>query len=250
MFENKRNIKLIQPLSIALAICFCWALPVAAQKNIKPLQPGLARRVQGAQQSAALSRPLAVKTLKIINLPARPSVRILLPTAPHVKNSVRLLPPRQVYPTLHKLGKRKMFVPRDFVNQTEALYRGMAIASIDELKNILTNGLELKKSNYPKQIFTAYNPLTAVLYSQPTHRFNAEADLPVLVKIPRTPALAKYAPEEFATALAFRKSVPAEAISDVWVLLEVNKQADWYKAFLEEGEVVLLPADGQLQDAP
>lgn len=233
----------IQRFGITLATCFCLALPVAAQKNIKSLQRAL------AQAGTTSTVPLTVKTLKIVNLPARPSVHILLnvPPAPRVKHSIRLLPPRQVSPLLYKPGEHTMFIPRDFVNQTQALYRGMAITGIDELKNILTNGLEVNKSNHKQKIFTAYDPLTAVLYAQPTHRFNANANLPVLIKIPLTPALEQYAPETFPTAQAFRQNIPADAISDVWILLEVNKKTDWYKVSLQDGEIILFPAHGQLQ---
>ena len=143
-----------------------------------------------------------------------------------------------------------MFVPRDFINQTPSLYRGMAIADLVELKNILVNGLETNKTNFKKKVFTAYDPLTAVLYARPTHLFNENANLPVLIKIPITALLEQYAPESFATAQAFRQNIPAAAISDVWILLEVNKKADWYKVALEDGKIVLFPAHGQLQDIP
>ena len=243
---------LIQRISITFVTCFCLALPVAAQKNIRSLQHALARQDQylwGAASQKSIA--LTIKTLKVINLPTRPSVQIFLgaPAVPHAKNSLRLVPPRQVYPLLYKLGEHKMFVPRDLVNQTEALYRGMAITDLDELKNTLVNGLEINKSNHEQRIFTAYDPLTAVLYAQPTHRFNVKANLPVLIKIPVRSTLEQYVPEPFETAKAFHKSIPAQAISDVWILLEVNKQADWYKAVLENGEIVLFPAHGQLQDA-
>ena len=233
---------LIQRICITCVVCFGLALPAAAQKNIKSLQRALA-------QASTATVPLTVKTLKIVGLPARPSVHIFfdVPPAPRVKNSVRLVPPRQVYPLLYKIEEQKMFVPRDFVNQTQALYRGMAIADIDELKNILVNGLETTKTNYKKKIFTAYDPLTAVLYAQPTHLFNEQANLPVLIKIPLTPALDQYAPQQFETAQAFRQNIPADAISDVWILLEINKKADWYKVTLQDGEIVLFPAHGQLQ---
>ncbi len=242
--------RLIKHISITLASCLCLALPVAAQKNIKLFRPVLERKIQHAQPSNTLVRPLVIKTLKIINFSSRPSVHIVLPAQPRVKNSVRLVPSNQVYPLLHKLKEQKMFVPHDLVNQTKALYRGMTIANIDELKNILTNGLELNKSNYRKQIFTAYDPLTAVLYSQPTHFFHAQADLPVLIKIPFTPSLEQYTFTRFPTALAFHQNLPANAISDVWILLEVNKKPDWYKAILDDGQIVLFPAHGQLQDIP
>lgn len=236
----------IQRISITFVVCFCLALPAAAQKNIKSLQRAL------TQASTASTVPFTVKTLKIVNLPARPSVHILfdVPQAPHTKTSVRLVPPRKVYPLLYKIEEQKMFVPRDFVNQTQALYRGMAITDIDELKNILVNGLETTKTNYKKKIFTAYDPLTAVLYAQPSHRFSENANLPILIKIPVTPALEQYAPQRFETAQAFRQNIPADAISDVWILLEVNKKADWYKVVLEDGEIVLFPAHGQLQAVP
>lgn len=228
-------------ICILLVACCCLALPANAQKNVTSLQRALTR---------ASTPALTVKTLKITNLPARPSVHILLPTLPHVKHSARLVAYRRVYPLLYKVEERKMFAPRDLVNQTPALYRGLSVANLEELKNILINGLEKNRSNYDKKIFTAYEPLTAVLYAQPNHRFNTTADLPVLLKIPLTPALEQYKPERFATALAFRKNLPAEAISDVWILLEVNQKADWYKAVLDNGEIVLFPAHGQLQDVP
>ncbi len=233
-------------ISITLITCVCLALPAAAQKNPVSLARALARA------GAAQEIPFSVKTLKIINLPARPSVRILfdVPPAPRVKHSIRLVAPRQVYPLIYKVGERKMFVPRDFINQTKVLYRGMAITNLDELKDILINGLKTDKTHHEKRIFTARDPVTAVLYAQPTHRFNANANLPVLLKIPLTPSVEQYAQERFETATAFRQDIPAQAISDVWILLEVNKKADWYKATLEDGEIVLFPAHGQLQAVP
>lgn len=236
----------IQRISITLATCCCLVLPATAQKNLTSLQRALTRA------SAAQTLPLSVKTLKIINLPARPSVRILfdVPPAPRVKHSVRLVPPRQVYPLIYKVGEHQMFVPRNFVNSTKALYRGMAIANLDELKDILINGLKTTKSNHMKRIFTSHDPDTAILYAQPTHLFNEQANLPVLLKIPLTPAVEQYAQERFPMATAFLQDIPAEAIPDVWILLEVNKKADWYKATLEDGEIVLFPAHGQLQDIP
>lgn len=236
-------------IGIALVTCFCVILPAAAQKNVK-LSPILARVNQYAQVNTPQSIPLTVKTLKIINLPTRPSVHLLFDTPLPRKSSVRLVPPRQVYPLLYKLGQRKMFVPRDIVNSTKALYRGMALKNIDELKNILTIGLEIQKSNFTKRIFAACDPLTAILYAQPTHLYDAKADWPVLIKIPITPALKQYAPVQFATTEAFQKTIPASAISDVWVLLEVNQKADWYKAVLANEEILLFPAHGQLQDIP
>ena len=223
-----------------------WALAADVYMLKKLYGSNLPKRLKEAQ-----SIPFDVKTLKIINLPDRPRVRIRfdVPLQPGVKNSVRLVSPRQVYPTLYKLGERKMFVPRDFVNQTKALYRGIAITDLDELKNILSRGLEINKSNFGKKIFTAYEPLIAVLYAQPTHLFGEQANLPVLIKIPLTPSLEQYPSEKFETARAFQQSLPADAVSDVWILLEVNKKADWYRAVLENGEIVLSPAHGQLQDA-
>ena len=72
----------------------------------------------------------------------------------------------------------------------------------------------------------------------------------MLIKIPITPFLEQYPSIRFETAQAFEQNLPAALISDVWILLEVNQKADWYKAVLEDGEVMLLPAHGQLQDAP
>ena len=240
--------KSLQRISITLAICLCLGLPAAAQKNGRALQRAL---TQGSQRVGA-TLPLTVQTLKITNLPARPSVNVWVdvPPAPHITPGVRLVAPRQVRSLLYKSGEHKMFVPQDFVNQTPSLYRGMAIENLDELKNILVNGLETRKTNFKNKIFTAYDPLTAVLYSQPTHRYSVNANLPVLIKIPITSFLEQYPSEKFATAQAFRQNILAGAISDVWVLLEVNQKADWYKVTLENGEIVLFPAHGQLQDAP
>ncbi|MBQ8032881.1 MAG: hypothetical protein IJ266_02855 [Elusimicrobiaceae bacterium] len=229
-------------LSLALVICFCLALPAGAQRPLKSLPRAFTQ--------AGATQPFTLKTLKITNLPTRPRVQILLSATPHVKNSVRLVPPRQVYPLIYKWRERKIFIPRNFVTQTKALYRGMSLTGIDELKNILVNGLDVNKSNYHKKIFTAYEPLTAVLYAQPTHQLNVQPHLPVLLKIPVTPALEQYAPQAFKTAQAFHNSVPASTISDVWILLEVNQKADWYKAVLEDGEIILFPSHAQLYDVP
>ncbi len=233
--------KNLHTLSLALVICFCLALPAGAQRPLKFLPRALTQNIA--------TQPLTLKTLQITNLPTRPRVQILL-TTPRVKNSVRLVPPRQVYPLIYKLEKRKMFLPHNFVTQAKALYRGMAIVDMDELKNILVNGLEVNKSHHNKKIFTAYEPATSVLYAQPTHRFDTKANLPILIKIPITLALEQYESIHFETARAFQQNIPASAISDVWVLLEVNQKADWYKAVLEDGEIILFPSHAQLYDVP
>lgn len=239
---------LIRRISFFLAACCYLALPLYAQKNIKSLPRALAWKNQYAHANSAQALPLTIKTLKIVNLPSRPSVHILFDTPLPHKSTIRLVPPRQVYPLLYKLGEHKIFIPREFVNATKSLYRGMTLTDIDKLKNILVNGLEINKSNFKEGIFTAYDPLTAILYAQPTHFYDKKADIPVLIKIPITPFLEQCTSIQFETARAFRQNIPASAISDVWILLEVNKKADWYRVILEDGEIVLFPAHGRLQD--
>ena len=206
--------------------------------------------VEGAVQKA-LAR--SAVNLPIVNLPTRPVVQFHfkgLP-APASLKPVRLLPQTKLFATLFVgtpksgFGDKQVFVPGGLIGPAKALYRGIKLADIEEVKNLLMNGLETRKVRMQsREIFTSFDPVHALLYAIPGS--TDKAMLPVLIKIPFSPMLQEHISSQYPTATAFKWNIPAGLISDVWVLLDINGRPNWCKAVMQEGELVLLPGQGEL----
>ena len=124
----------------------------------------------------------------------------------------------------------------------------MFLSNIDDLKNLLVNGLELGKSrDFPDEIYVTSDALFPLVYATPND--DEIAHLPVLIKIPATLSLQRYAPEVFEdqNREVFMRNVPAHFISDIWGFLAVNGKPDWYKVVLENDALVFIPASGQFR---
>ena len=237
---------------------------------ILPAFAGGGNPLKGAQairqvSSAAVQRALVcatapVQTLRISNIPGKPAVRF--GGQPLSACKARLVAPKKVHQLFFPksaVGERfsagKMFVPHGLLGQEKSVYRGMAL-QLPELKNLLTNGLEIHKSLVHRKVYTALEPVIALTYANPAGCYIAGREkkdtFPVLVKIPFVAELGKYAPhlesDIWQGHLILEQDLPAHFISDVWVFLEVNGQPAWYKAVLQEGELVLLPAPGELRE--
>ena len=232
-------------------------------------QGGLSRGVKTVVNKGAVqrqvSKALSSKTsgtqfIKIYHFPDHPVMPLLSPAdkavhAPSVelpKEQLPLLSARVLEPDeLHKIvfPPSQIYVPRDFLEAEESLYRGMKLSEISELKNILVNGLEMSKSHYVGEIFTSPYYGVAMVYALPNLWDNwkgeVQVDLPVLVRISFTEEVEREnMPDQFGLQWIFRKDVPAKMISDVMVFLEVEGTPGWYKAVLKNDEVGLLPVPG------
>ncbi len=147
------------------------------------------------------------------------------------------------------------FMPQDILENEKSFYRAMRLANIEDLRNLLINGLEANKTYYNGEIYASLKLSVILFYLT---RGN-QAQLPVLVKIPATETLRSYAPEAFPTQdryapkafqtgeqAVFRRDIPTRFISDVWIFLEVGGKPDWYKVILEKDELVFIPALGKM----
>lgn len=230
---------------------------------------GVARGVKAIVNKGAVQRQInnalnsklsSTQFIKIYHFPDHPVVPLLSPVQPseHLSDApspqAQILPARVLLPD-ELLEDRvmypsfRMYVPRDFLDAEESLYRGMKLSEIGELKNILLNGLETDKSHYAGKIFVSPSLQVAMGYALPKlwDRWNDEiqVDMPVLVRIALTKEIwEKYRPAQFSTEWIFQKSIPANMVSDVMILLEVNGVPGWYKAVLNNGEVGLLAVPG------
>lgn len=197
-----------------------------------------------------------LESITIPNLPGSPMVKFHLPFVANAeKSTASLLPPDDVFPLVFSRGPRamfpkRMFVPQGFLSKEKTFYRGMKLILLEDLVNLFQNGLELGKSvDFPKDIYVTSEGSFAVAYAMPgtghNQLFGVEANLPVLIKIPGTEELRHYAPEVFKYRETFRRNVPARFISDIWVFLKVNDTPGWYKAVVENNELILLSVPGE-----
>lgn len=250
----------MKKILVVLLLVSCATTGFAQKGTGKALRnlPNLEGKV--ARVAAQKYIPPAVSMLEpitISNLPGAQAVKFRLPfVAGAGKSTASLLPPNDVFPLVlpkspRAMFPKRMFLPQDFLSKEQAFYRGMKLIKLEDLTNLLQNGLELGKSaDFPNKIYVTSEGSFAVAYAMPSTGYNklfeVEANLPVLIKIPGTEELRRYAPEVFEYHETFRRNVPARFISDIWVFLKVNGTPGWYKAVLEDNELVLLPAPGKI----
>lgn len=248
-----------------LLIVCGWACPAWSQsgKSIKTwwkaltARPSITARVSQAVARRAASVPgaVGVQVAKISNLPGSPLVRVNLPqteTAGSHPLPARVLPPGQLCRAVNPAGFSQLYIPSAFAMQRETLYRGLRLNHLQDLKNILTRGMEISRSQF-SVIYSSYLLDIALGYMLPPGQWvvyenlqELDFELPVVVKIPVTiRLLEKNTPFEGKDEVFFRQDLWPEFISDVMVFLEINGQADWYRATVENGELVLTPTPTQ-----
>lgn len=198
----------------------------------------------------AITHSFVTAPLPIVNLPTQPVVQFQLKASlkPEIMQPIRVLPRAQVFDFLFfDSSCKKLFLPHSLLSSEKSLYRGMKLADMAALKNLLINGLQSEKVFlHSKEIFTSSDPYRVLLYTAPN--FIVDADLPVLIKMPFTPQLQKQVAWQDYDVAVFKKDIPADMISDIWVLLMVNGTPDWCKAVLKNGELVLIPGFGKFYD--
>ena len=227
-----------------------------ASKESLHLQEKLAnlKRVIWKKRATELFSPSAPR-IKITNMPGEPTVKLggAVDNAPAVL-SARLLPSVDRWNIINPTDPvgvytEQIFLPKDILENKESFYRGMRLEKLDDVKNLLINGLEAHRTNYHGDIYASLMPSIALW-----HAIMAGKNLSVLVQIPATDKLRSYAPEAFPTddryaakafqtgeVCIFRRDVPASFISNIWVFLEVNGNPGWYKATLENDELIFTP---------
>lgn len=244
---------------VFLLICFC-ACPGFAQRGkgvrdwFRALR--LQRSVAQTVTQTAASSSSGIYWAKVANLPGMPLVQVRLPSRPAAPTdgvlSARVLPPSQVYHLINLERTTQLYVPRAFAEQDKALYRalyrGVRLTNLNDLQNILENGMEIKKSRF-SAIYSSYSLGDALGYALPPYEWlvyenigEIDLELPVVVKIPVTIRLIeKNTPYDDMGDVIFRQDLWADMISDVMVFLEIDGKADWYKAVLEDKKLLLIP---------
>ena len=165
--------------------------------------------------------------------------------------NLRVLPDEELRMAVSSDEEMRLFVPENFVQADDILYRGLRLNNTAELKNLLARGMEIGKTHH-ERIYVSPNISVAMGYMFPhqTARLLGTAKdemLPVLVKIPANERLLAQIPsqvpqEEIGGQRVLYNDVLANEIADIMVFIqEADKAPGWYKAALENGEVVLTP---------
>ncbi len=182
--------------------------------------------------------PLKRCETTLLNLQDHP--KLIIYTQHNGPLTARLLFPDEIDKQLHA------FLPKHYIKDRYTLYRGMVLNSLEDLENILQNGLEVYRTRQGTAVWTSPSIHTALNHALPrfTLRHNGEfqTELPVMVRISRTSQLlAENPPEDLGYRQPFSRDIKPEYIAEVSVFLEVNGTPDWYTATLEDGHLVLRP---------
>ncbi len=239
-----------------LCLCVC---PSYAQKG-KAVKAGVDAAC-GKGLTQTVTRQIARQTVsmpevrlaKITNLPGQPTVNVRLPQVLSSETqflSAKILKPSQLHKNISLVESLQLYMPDEFYGKEEAAYRGMRLENVDELKNLLANGLEIRHTAYDEGIYAAKSPAVALSYAVPPLEvsiyesfMDGEFPIPVMTKIPLTKGLLQTnAPGCSKGWLVFGKDLPKEMISDVMIFLEINGKPDWYKVTLEQGNITFTPA--------
>ncbi len=230
-------------LLILVSLCVC---PAFAQKGWGRVINGGAKRlinpaaVERGASRASSQIPLFRHKTQLRNFPDSTPITIYASSAGQV--TARALLPDELRQRLSQLH-----APEHFQENKRALYRGMKFDQLDDLKNLLQNGLEVKRTFHPGEIWTSPDPGVACGYALPSSWDYAPdkfaTGLPVVVRIFHTPYLfAQNQPDIVWQNRVFFRDIPARYIFDVDVLLGVNNKLGWYKVTLEQGNITFTPA--------
>ncbi len=243
----------MKKLLVLSLFCLCVS-PVFAQKNFwrgvthwkKPAAFETNIKAAVLRTEAALKLP-GSPHIRITNLPGEPTVKLggAVDNAPAVL-SARLLDGEALYAGIFP-QTRQMIVPSALTRREKAaVYRGMYMADLKNVGNLLINGLEINKSDaYPGEIYTTPFLRMALGYAVP--KPGVKPKIPVLVRIRLTTELLdKKASVSWGAERVFYKAIPASFLSDVMVFLEVNGKPDWYKVSLENDELIFTPAPSRV----
>ena len=242
----------MKKLLIALLICCCVS-PLYAQRGLgrtvmfgkRPARTHVLRnKIQHQiRQTVPVSAP-PVSHIQITNLPDKPLVKLggTTKNTPAVLSAQMLIGDDAwffIRPDAIGRYTNQIFLPKDILENKASFYRGMRLGELDEVKNLLVNGLEVDKTNYSGKIYASLQVSVSLWYATTI----GKESLPVLIQIPATETLRSYAPEAFRTGdkCIFRRDIPARFISNIWVFLEVDGEPSWYKVTLEDGELVFIP---------
>ena len=109
-------------------------------------------------QTAGAAKVPVVRLAQLTNLPDQPRVRVRLwltrnlPTIPEVL-SARVFVGNDMPGQIFSDKWKKLYIPPILNEPEPALYRGMRLSNLEELKYVLTHGLETKKHVFQRYFF-------------------------------------------------------------------------------------------------
>ncbi len=178
--------------------------------------------------------------IQIVNLPQAPLVRVQTPRLGEKEIlSARLLNNKQATPQMFPggAGAMSLFIPPVLNSPEPVGYRGLPLSNTEELKNILENGLETKRTIEGKIFFSGWLP-TALRFSQVSKEKIVTL---IQFRVPEDALLYEYNDNYYT-----QQDIPASYIKQVVVFLEVDAEAGWYKVTLENGDLVFTALPGQV----
>ena len=217
------------------------------------MRPSVAAQVEqrAARQAVQTSVTAGMRLAKIANLPGTPLVQVQFPEGDGPQGTdilpARVLKPSEVYKAISLTYNSQLCVPAEFATPDGAIYRGLKLNNLAELKNILVHGMEIKKSHFP-EIYASYSLGVALGFSVSPFEWatyenlpDIDFELPTVVKIPVTiRLLEKNTPYESNGDVFFRQDIWPDLMSDVMVFLEVDGKPGWYRATLQDKNLVLI----------
>ncbi len=117
------------------------------------------------------------------------------------------------------------------------LCRGMRLTRLDEIENILLNGLEVNKT-MSKFIYTTPTLFYALSYAEST---TEETSISVLIAIDQDAVAEQLKPTDLRYEFYSKMDISQEAIAHVFVFLDINKQPAWYRVVLQGDDMVFIP---------
>lgn len=248
----------MKKLLVLILLCLC-VCPSYAQKNFwRGLTHWKTPAAFNTKIESSIFRargrnvPLAGPHIQITNLPGEPLVKLGTTDLPQ---DAGILPARLLTgDESHKVlfpGEGffpPMYVPVALNTQEEVVYRGLKLYNLQDLQNILNKGLQYNKvsDEMNRKIYFSGTLRRAARYA--VEYDSPQNELPVLVKftVPNKDLL-NASPYVLGWDYYYTlRNIPSSCIQDVMVLLEVNGKPGWYKAVLEDGKPVFIPAPSQV----
>ena len=196
--------------------------------------------------------------IKITNFPGQPLVKLGAPLAEYNATAVRPAPVLSARVLSGKENYKEIFlaVPTlDFIYAPSVLnagenvaYRGMKLYDLQSVQNILENGIEYTKvsEKYEHKIYFSNSLHRAAWHA--VQYDSADSEIPVLIKFAMPSKNYVHTErtmwgEDYYCWLC---NIPAHFIKDVMVFLEVNGEVGWYKAILENKQLVFIPMASEI----
>lgn len=239
-------------------LCFCVA-PSYAQRNFwrglthfkKPAALETNIKSAVSRTEAALKLP-GSPHIQITNLPGEPLVKLggTVDNAPAIL-SARMLSgqevARSVFPGETLLSA--MYLPTALNTQDDVMFRGLKLYNLKSVKNILAKGMRYKDVSavYRGEVFFSGWLFRVTDFA--TAASAEEQSFPVIVKfvVPTDERTVYARAHMFSMDYYYlEEDIRVSEIQDIMVFLEVDGKPDWYKATLEDGDLVFTPAPSRV----